>query len=243
VGRPQVLRKPWIPRELWKSQKSRKLLPAALIGKLALMTACSRVKAGDTPGADDARAAYRAIVRESPGPVKLPDPPAWLSNFLAAAGAWLDRNRLGIVLIGAGLLAGTLLIAIVTGIRRRARRLSSGLGEGSRPTVRVTSAVSPSIDLLARADALAEGGDYSSAILLLHLAMLRGLCERGILDARRSYGNREVRSILECGAGGAEAFAMVAASAEGVAFGRRSLGRTEWEEARSVWTGFLGAVA
>jgi hypothetical protein len=200
------------------------------------------------PGAEEARVAYRAVVKkarkpkEETKPLEMP----WLEkigNFLKAVMEWAVRHKVAVIVAVCVVAAAGVVYALIRGGRPRGIRIGIGRDAPARTRGRKPGSGMDTEELIALAEERAAAGDFSEAAVILHRAALVYLTERGMLRQGRSYGNAEIRSILEKRGPGAREFAAGARSAESTAFGRRVLARSDWEEALEASRGLMGALA
>jgi hypothetical protein len=199
------------------------------------------------PGAEEARAAYRAVVKKArkPKTERRPLEMPWLEkigNFLKAVMEWAIRHKTAVIIALSAIILAGIVYAFIrrgkprgirVGILREARGRARGKTPGNGPDTE---------ELVAAAEERAAAGDFSEAAVILHRAALAFLTDKGMLMRGRSYGNAEIRSMLGKKGPGAREFAIGARSAESAAFGRRVLSRSDWEGALEASRGLMGAL-
>ncbi len=228
--------------------------PLLLAVFIAALSAASCLPDGQAkkgiPGADEARAAYRSVLRERVAPRRDPgDSPLQkllksFGEFIQKIAEWIGRNKIAaLIVLGAAALC-VVVVALVK--RRRGRGWRRGVSgravNGSDGPSPIAEAGASLGGILSAADAAAASGDYSSAAIFAHRATVQLLEERGIIVRGRSYGNAEISAILgKRGAGRAE-FSIAAREAERAAFGKRALSEPEWSGARRAAYTLIEAV-
>jgi hypothetical protein len=231
-------------------RKRSPLIRGLVLCAALVLGACvpSRAAGKGPPGAEEARAAYRAVVKKARAPRKDRKPleMPWLEkigNIIKAIVEWTARHKLAVIAVSASVAAAGTAYSIIRrggpkGIRLRIRAAAPVRTRARKPLE------DPGADeLIALAEESASAGDFSRATVILHRAALAFLSEKGVLRRGRSYGNAEIRSILENKGFGAADFAVGARSAESAAFGRRVLARSDWDRALEASRGLMGALA
>ncbi len=228
--------------------------PLILAAFIAALSAASCLPGGRAdkgiPGAEEARAAYRSVLRERAAPRKAQtDDPLQkllksLVEFFQRMAEWISHNKIAVfIALGAAALC-IVVVALVRRRRGRGRRrgVPGRAGKGSGGPEPIAEAEASLDGILSAAEAAAATGDYSGAVIFAHRATVRHLEERGIIARGRSYGNAEISAILgKRGAGRAE-FSLAAREAERAAFGKRALSEPEWSGARRAAHALMEAV-
>lgn len=187
-----------------------------------------------TPGAQEARDAWKAVAGKAPAPRRSPKPPKVDLDFLKGLFEFIDKHRLAILILAAAFIAGLFAFLIVMARRRSARGLPPLLRrkpepiEGAAEDAGAEEGV-PSAELYRRALAAAAGGDESTAAVLLRRARVAELAEDGILPRHRELGDREIAAAVARAGASEGSYRLLSRTADSVLFGDRRVPASEWK--------------
>jgi hypothetical protein len=208
---------------------------AALLAAGCSLSAPNPSAPPPTPGPEEARAAWRAVVGPSKPPRPTVEPKEINLDFLKPLFEFIARNRMAFTVLGIALLALAIAFVAFLAVRRAPRSLPALLSRKRKalaadgPEADAEEGA-PSAELYARAIQAAEGGDPSRATVLLRRARVAELVETGVLASHLEHGDREIAQALSRSGASEGAYRILARAADSVLFGERSIGADRWRE-------------
>jgi hypothetical protein len=191
------------------------------------------LKPSATPGAEEARKAWRAVAGPSPTPRPEIKPPKVNLDFLKAFFEFIAKNKTALSIIAFLFLAGICLWLFMTARRRAARGLPALFARIPKRAAPEPEDIKDddqalAAELYASALRAAEAGDFSKASILLRRARVAELVEAGSLPAHREFGDREIAKAIGRAGASDGAYRILSRAADSVLFGDRTIGANEW---------------
>ncbi len=202
-----------------------------------ILASCINGSASTTgsPGPQDARSAFRSLVKPTPTPS--PDPEPVNLDFLDGFFNFLKKARWPLGIAGGIFILALLIWGCVASIRRgiKLRRLGPPIAKPKEKAQTRTKDRSALGQLYQQARKLADEGDFSQALVVLRRARVLALRQAGILPRGREYGTWEILQALSRAGADPFAYKKLAINADSVLFGERIIGPELWEELLALY--------
>lgn len=218
--------------------------PLCRIGILALALTQASCRAFLPMGGDEAERARRAwrIIYDKEKKPKMPvEELGWLNKLVE----WLQKYRLAVVISALVIIVLVIILSVVFSLVNRqkrnlkAREKAQKAKEAKGPDAKAVKAPSESI-LFSQASNLAQGGDYSQAVILLRKAVVLDCMRLGGKTRLIERGDRAWADYLNERERDGKAFLSLCRRANLALFGRGQLGSEDWTNAVAEYRASLG---